>query len=168
MIFLKQVETSLNLYEKENLSTVCQVKATCAVWNQTSYHFKSDSEVRLIPTVNCSVKEAGLGVGELGGYGGVKSAPSLMVQLLSFLISKVNNFVERGVIFHDTSTPVLQLVSPARNALVKNRLLTNFIMTGLMIMTLRSTDIIDTAMNIDQYAYVFDIHQKNETTDKCV
>ena len=78
--------------------------------------------VKLIPAVQCSVEEATLAVGQVVGCGSVKSASRMNGAIVIFLDStnKVNDVVEKGVVIHDTFTPVLPLVSPARKITISN------------------------------------------------
>ena len=72
--------------------------------------------------MNCSVEEATLAVGEVVGCGSVRSASRMNGAIVIFLDStaKVNDVVETGVVIHDTFTPVLPLVSPARKITISN------------------------------------------------
>lgn len=78
--------------------------------------------VKLIPTVNCSVEEAVLAVGEVVGYDSVKSASRMNGAIIIFLVKvpKVNELVESVVVIHDTFTPALPLVSPAKKVTISN------------------------------------------------
>lgn len=72
--------------------------------------------VKHVPTVNCSVEEAALPVGEVVGYNSVKSVSRMNGTIVIFLNStgKVNDLVERGIFIFDTFTPVFPLVNPAK------------------------------------------------------
>lgn len=61
-------------------------------------------------------------VGEVVGYGSIKSASRMNGAIVVFLdhTDKVNDVVEKGVIIKDTSTPVLPLVNPARKVTISN------------------------------------------------
>lgn len=68
------------------------------------------------------MQEAVLAIGEAVGYDSVKSASRMNGVIVIFLykVSKVNDLVERGAIIHDTLTPVLPLVSPAKKVSISN------------------------------------------------
>lgn len=78
--------------------------------------------VKLSPSVNCTVEECSLAVGEVVGHGSVKSASRMNSAVVIFLdcVNKVNTIVEQGVVIQDTLIPVLPLVSPARKVILSN------------------------------------------------
>ncbi|KAL4009126.1 hypothetical protein ACER0C_002978 [Sarotherodon galilaeus] len=78
--------------------------------------------VKLIPTVNCSVEDAVLAVGEVVGYDSMKSASRINGAIVIFLdkVPKVNELVESGGVIHKTFTTILPLVSPAKKITISN------------------------------------------------
>ncbi|KAI3360756.1 hypothetical protein L3Q82_012994 [Scortum barcoo] len=78
--------------------------------------------VRLVPAVSCSVEEVSLAVGEVVGYGSVKSASRMNGAVVIFLDSpeKVSDVVVSGVVIQDSFTPVHPLVNPARKITISN------------------------------------------------
>ena len=78
--------------------------------------------VKLVPSVPCSVEEAGLAVGEVVGCECVKSASRMNGAIVIFLdaTAKVSEVVEQGVVIQGTFTPVLPLVSPAAKVVISN------------------------------------------------
>ena len=78
--------------------------------------------IKLQPTVQCSVEEAGLAVGEVVGFESVKSASRMNGAIVLFLDStaKVGEVVERGVVIQDTFTPVSPLSTPATKIPISN------------------------------------------------
>ncbi|KAI3359137.1 hypothetical protein L3Q82_002592 [Scortum barcoo] len=93
------------------------VWAVCPWWRLTRRH-----AVRLVPAVSCSVEEVSLAVGEVVGYGSVKSASRMNGAVLIFLDSpeKVSDVVVSGVVIQDSFTPVHPLVNPARKITISN------------------------------------------------
>lgn len=82
--------------------------------------------IKLVPLVPCSMEEAVLAVGQVVGYGSIKSASRMNRAIVMFLDStaKVSEVVEKGVAIHDTFTPVLLLISPANvPPFIKNEVL---------------------------------------------
>lgn len=78
--------------------------------------------VKLSPAVSCSVEECSLAVGELVGYGSMKSASRMNNAVVIFLDSadKVHRMVESGMVIRDTLTPALSLVNPAKKVIISN------------------------------------------------
>ncbi|KAI3351123.1 hypothetical protein L3Q82_005601 [Scortum barcoo] len=93
------------------------VWAVCPWWRLTRRH-----AVRLVPAVSCSVEEVSLAVGEVVGYGSVKSASRMNGAVLIFLDSpeKVSDVGVSGVVIQDSFTPVHPLVNPARKITISN------------------------------------------------
>lgn len=63
----------------------------------------------MVPSVPCSMEEAGLAVGEVVGYETVKLAARMSGAIVLFLdnTAKVGEVVESGVVIQDTFTPVV-------------------------------------------------------------
>ena len=79
-------------------------------------------EIKLFPTVQCSVEEARLAVGEVVGCDSVRSASRMNEAIVLFLYgtAKVGEVVERGVVIHVTFNPVSPLVNPATKIVISN------------------------------------------------
>ena len=78
--------------------------------------------IKLAPAVRCSVEECSLAVGEVVGYGSIKSASRMNNSVVVFLdsVDKVNRVVESGVVIQDTFTPVFSLVNLAKKVIISN------------------------------------------------
>lgn len=64
--------------------------------------------VRLSPTMQCSVREAALAVGDVVGHESLKSASRMNRAIVIFVdnATKVSELVEKGVVIHDTFTTI--------------------------------------------------------------
>ena len=69
-----------------------------------------------------SVEECGLAVGEVVGYGSVRSASRMNGAVVLFLDSteKVNQLVESCVVIQGSLTPVFSLVNPVKKVIISN------------------------------------------------
>lgn len=78
--------------------------------------------IKLSPPDGCSVEECSLAVGEIVGYESIKSASKMNSAVVIFLdnVDKVNQLLVSGLVIHDTYTPVLSLVSPAKKVVISN------------------------------------------------
>ena len=74
------------------------------------------------PPVQCSVEEARLAVGEVVGCDSVRSASRMNGAIVLFLDStaKVCEVVVKGVVIHNTFTPVSSLLNPATKITILN------------------------------------------------
>lgn len=73
--------------------------------------------VKLVPSMPCSMEEAGLAVGEVVGYETVKLAARMSGAIVLFL----DNTAKVGeVVIQDTFTPVLPRVNPATKVTISN------------------------------------------------
>lgn len=72
--------------------------------------------VKLVLAVRCLVEEASFAVGEVLGYGSMKSASCINGATIIFLdsMAKLNDVVEDAGIMKDTFTPVLPPSNPAK------------------------------------------------------
>ncbi|XP_028312833.1 uncharacterized protein LOC114469487 [Gouania willdenowi] len=78
--------------------------------------------VKLCTGPGVSVEECSLAVGEVVGFGSVKSASRMNSAVVIFVESteKANQLVESGVVIRGALTPVLPLGNPARKVLISN------------------------------------------------
>lgn len=71
---------------------------------------------------SASVEECSLAIGEVIGHEHVKSASRMNNAVVAFLgtVEKAREVIEKGIVIHNTLTPVLPLSSPSKKIIISN------------------------------------------------